>query len=86
MECPNCKKLFIKERDGKFQCEDCGWFEKVGQEWRSCQEPEPKPEPQGPQPPEPPGPQPPEPVGLQPPEPNVKKYLGGLITITEVDE
>ena len=122
MQCPNCQKLFVKEQAGKFRCEDCGWFEKVDDEWRVCEapeheqepssgelpepeqgtssemlpEPEP-PEPDGPQPPEP-EPQPPEPDGPQPsepvvvsepepgPDPKVKKILGGLITITEVDE
>jgi hypothetical protein len=68
MKCPNCQKLFVKEQAGKFQCEDCGWFEKVDDEWRVCEPPSPEPEPE-PQPPEPAGPQPPEPAGLEPPEP-----------------
>ena len=102
MDCPNCKKPFVAERGDKFQCVDCGWFEKVDNEWRNCEGPAPEPE-------SPPTPEPeparrdpspaalePDPAALEPdpatqepsPEPqaNVKEYLGGLITITEVDE
>lgn len=97
MNCPNCKKPFVVERSGKFQCVDCGWFEKVDNEWRVCEAPE------SPPPQEPESPAEPDPAALEPdpaksepgpaiqepsPEPqaNVKKYFGGLITITEVDE
>lgn len=93
MQCPNCQNTFVEERADKFRCAGCGWFEKVDDEWRVCEpppEPEPQgpqpPEPQGPQPPEPQGPQPPEPRGPQPPEPKVTEYLGGLVTVTELDE
>ena len=105
MNCPNCKKPFVAERSGKFQCVDCGWFEKVDNEWRVCSEPESSgsqtTEPESPQEPGLPtepypaalDPNPaalePDPAKLEPsPEPqaNVKEYLGGLLTVTEVDE
>jgi uncharacterized Zn finger protein (UPF0148 family) len=39
--CPNCKKLFSKNQDGKYFCDDCGWFEfdEQKKEWRPCDEP-----------------------------------------------
>lgn len=46
MHCPNCKKPFVAEQGGKFQCVDCGWFERVDNEWVVCSEPAPKPEPE----------------------------------------
>jgi len=107
MNCPNCKKPFVVEQGGKFQCFDCGWFEQVDNEWRNIDapifgtSPEPGPEPEPVQEPSPeselsPAALEPNPAALEPnpaaqepsPEPphSVKEYLGGLITITEVDE
>ena len=90
MKCPNCP-MSLSEQGGKYHCEVCGWFENVDGDWHVCEAPEsiPAPEPE----PEPvletePGP------GLEPveqesgpapePESQVKKYLGGIVTITEV--
>ena len=96
MQCPNCKKPFVVEQGGKYHCSDCGWFEKVENEWRVCEapgpapepKPEPKPEPQPEHTPEPEsGPEPePGPVRGPEPESKVKEYLGGIVTVTEVDE
>lgn len=80
MRCPNCRILFVKKKAGKFLCRRCGWFEKVGKEWQSRGEPEPV-----------------SPVDTRArdiagryvkrsPEPKIRKILGGLVTITEVDE
>lgn len=115
MNCPNCKTPFVEEKAGKNHCVTCGWFEKVGKEWESCEapelEPESSPEPVPQSRPE----RDPNPAALEPdpaklePNPaelesdpaeidsgtytgdgkkvrNVKKILGGLITLTEVDE
>ena len=84
MKCPNCP-LSLTEQGGKFHCEDCGWFENVGDpnpEWHTCEAPEPVPEP---------GPAPePVPAALEPDptaqEPEIKKYLGGIVTVTEIDD
>lgn len=112
MQCPNCKKPFVVERDGKCQCWDCGWFQQVDNEWRNIDEPVfdsspelgPEPEPvQEPSPEPSPAALEPNPAALEPnpaalepdpasqepsPEPphSVKEYLGGLITVTEIDE
>lgn len=114
MNCPNCKTPFVEEKAGKYFCEACGWFEKVGKEWQGCEAPEPEPEPVAVPEPEPePEPNPaalePDPAALEPdpaaqePGPaetlekiqakvnppgvhNVREILGGIITITEVDE
>ncbi|MBA7633998.1 hypothetical protein ES703_41569 [subsurface metagenome] len=101
MKCPNCKQPFADERAGKFFCSTCGWLEKIDKEWKSCEAPPPgeSPAPQEPEPEPEPTPEPspaalePSPAALEPdpaanePSPDhVKKYLGGLITITEVDE
>jgi uncharacterized Zn finger protein (UPF0148 family) len=113
MKCPNCQLPFTEEKDPKFLCSTCGWLEKVGKEWKSCESPEsPPPQESEPDPvahePEPvahepdpaahepdpaahepdPAAQEPDPAALEPdPKPKVKKYLGGLLTIThEVDE
>lgn len=96
MNCPNCKNPFAFESGGKFHCDTCGWFEDVGDpnpEWHTCEAPEPKhaPEPS-------PAALDPVPAALDPdraiqeptpepdPEPQVKKYLGGIVTVTEIDE
>jgi len=113
MKCPNCQLPFVEEKDGKYFCSTCGWLEKVGKEWQSCDAPKSEPgsqnltsdlsgsqtkEPESPQEPvTPPEPDParlePDPAALEPdpsalePDPScVKSYLGGLVTITEVDE
>ncbi len=100
MPCPNCKKPFVVEQDGKSQCWDCGWFECVDGEWKVCSDPSPEPEPAPEPSPAATEPDPaaiePDPAAIEPdpalhepsPEPagSVKKYLGGLITVTEVDE
>lgn len=91
MNCPNCQLPFALEHNGKFHCETCGWFENVGgpdPEWHVCEAPEPT------QSPEPdPAALEPDPAALEPgpdpepdPEPRVKKYLGGILTVTEIDE
>jgi len=95
MNCPNCKIPFIEEKAPKFLCSACGWFEKVGKEFNNCDAPE-SPPPQEPDPPPEPSPPPepnpakqePDPAALEPgPKSKVKKYFGGLLTITrEVDE
>jgi len=88
MNCPNCRKPFALESNEKFQCETCGWFEYVDDEWHTCEAPEPTP----PSEPSPAALEPspaalePDPVEHEPtPVPQVKEYLGGLLTITEVD-
>jgi len=102
MNCPNCQLPIVEEKDEKILCSACGWFEKVGKEWRGCEAPEPEPEPERTPEPNPAALEPnpaalepnpaalePDPAGMEPsPEPvhSVKKILGGLITITEVDE
>lgn len=102
MKCPNCSQPFIEEHPPKFLCSTCGWLEKIDKEWKICevpespppQEPEPEPEPVRELLPEPdPAAHEPNPAELEPNpaalelDPNsVKSYLGGLITITEVDE
>ncbi len=99
MNCPNCQLPIVEEKDEKIFCSSCGWFEKVGKEWQGCEAPEPEPE-RTPEPEPEPKPEPvpaaqePDPAALEPspaaqePGPNcsVKKYLGGLLTVTEVDE
>lgn len=40
MNCPNCNQPFTEERAEKFFCSTCGWLEKVGKEWKSCDAPE----------------------------------------------
>ncbi len=81
--CPNCKILFIESVGDKFRCEKCGWLTEVDGEWIPCdppleQEVTPGLEPEG---------QPdPEPEIKPKAEPKVKSYLGGLLTVTEVDE
>jgi len=96
MNCPNCKVPCVEEKNEKFFCVTCGWFEKVDREWVACEAPEPEPEriPESEPEPEPEPELEPDPAALEPdpaalePDParSVKKYLGGLITITEVDE
>ena len=92
MNCPNCRIPFALESNGKFHCVTCGkWLENVGDpdpEWLVCEAPEPA------QSPEPdPAALEPDPAILEPgpdpesgPAPQVKKYLGGIITVTEFDE
>jgi len=92
MKCPNCPRS-LTEQGGKFHCEDCGWFENVGDpnpEWHTCEAPEPVPEPT-------PAPEP-DPAhsaetlediqaSVNPPGVhNVKKILGGIVTVTEIDD
>lgn len=109
MNCPNCQLPFVEEKDEKFFCSTCGWLEKVGKEWKSCDAPvlesSPKPGPE-PEPvqetssePDPakrdpcpaslepdPAELEPDPAALEPDPSCVKSYLGGLVTVTEVDE
>lgn len=75
MNCPNCKNPFAFKSDGKHRCDSCGWFEYVDDEWQTCEAPEPA---------TPPAPAPPAPEPK--PEPQVKDFLGGIVTVTEVDE
>jgi len=102
MNCPNCKQPFAEERPPKFLCSVCGWLEKIGKEWENCEAPESPPPQESPTAQElEPEPEPaahePDPAAHEPdpaaPEPDtnlsdlsVKKYLGGLLTVTEVDE
>jgi len=83
--CPNCRKQFVDERAGAFCCDVCGWFIQTDGEWIPWSEPEPlEPEPPEPEPPEP---EPPEPLLRDvDPGPKVTSYLGGLLTVTEVDD
>ncbi len=103
MKCPNCQLPIVEEKAEKIFCSTCGWFERVGKEWKGCEAPEPEPE-RTPEPEPEPEPEPkpePEPAALEPdpaahepdpaahepgPDCSVKKYLGGFLTITEVDE
>jgi hypothetical protein len=90
MNCPNCNKEFVEQRDKAYRCADCGWLTQVDGKWVTCPEPlkleavlnppEPKPIPE-------PKPKDPEPEFF-PAEPElcVKRYLGGLITVTEVED
>lgn len=81
MRCPNCRNSF-KKKKGRYFCPICGWFEKVGREWRCCGEPE--------------SVSPLVPLSRDiagryakrspEPEPKIRKILGGLVTITEVDK
>lgn len=82
MKCPNCTKK-LSEQGDKYHCEDCGWFENVDGEWHVCEAPAPEPEPE-------PEPTPEikqqhEPEIKTKPEPQVKSYLGGIVTVTEVE-
>ena len=98
MNCPNCKQPFTEERPPKFLCSACGWLEKNDKEWKNCEAPEsPPPLGESPPPQEPDPPPEPDPATHEPdpaahePDPgysdrSVKSYLGGLITVTEVDE
>ncbi|HBG78943.1 MAG TPA: hypothetical protein DDW84_08935 [Phycisphaerales bacterium] len=50
-QCPNCKKLFSKNQDNFFFCDDCGWFMLNDKnEFQPCDEPKaaPIPEPEKP--------------------------------------
>ena len=97
MNCPNCKQPFIEERPPKFLCSACGWLEKTDKEWKNCEAPPPgeSPTPQEPEPaahePDPAAHEPdsaahePEPVAYEP-DSKVKSYLGGLLTVTEIEE
>jgi len=97
MKCPNCGLPFTEEKDPKFFCSTCGWLERDGKEWKKADAPESPPPGESPPPQEPepePAAQEPDPAALEPdpaalepdPNPKVKKILGGLVTITEVDE
>ena len=95
MKCPNCTMPFVEEKAPKFLCSTCGWLELDGEEWKKADAPESPPPGESPPPQEPePAAQEPDPAALEPdpaalepdPNPKVKKILGGLITITEVDE
>ena len=100
MPCPNCRKPFVVEQDGKGQCFDCGWFVYSDGVWKVCKEPSPEPEPASEPDPAKTEPDPaalePDPAALEPdpakhepspvPQANVKEYLGGLVTVTEIDE
>jgi len=88
MNCPNCKNPFAFESGGKHHCDTCGWFEFVDDEWHTCEAPEPAtpPEPAPPEPEPPREPAPPEPEPGHEPGPQVKEFLGGIVTFTEVDE
>ena len=82
VRCPNCRSLFVKKQKGMYFCSICGWFEKVGKEWQNRGEPEPV---------SPVAPQSRDIAGKYAkcspePEPEIRKILGGLVTITEVDE
>jgi len=90
MNCPNCREPFVRNVDRSFLCETCGWLTEIDGVWRPCHAP---PEPDLPEPdlpePEPPEPEPPEPEPPEPdpdPSPKVTSYLGGLLTVTEIDD
>ena len=87
-QCPNCSREFIEQHDTAFYCEDCGWFREVDGRWRSCPEPVTVEEPD---------PIKDEPVIEEPDDrppsgddgrldPNVRSYLGGLVTVEEVED
>jgi hypothetical protein len=80
-QCPNCKGEFSEHRETCYFCPECqSWFKNVDGSWRSCPEPV---KPADPPPPEPPKLEdPPEPE----PEPAVRSYLGGLVTVEEIDD
>ncbi len=99
MRCPNCRKPIVKKKAGQFLCRRCGWFEKVGKEWQSRGELEPvspvaSPSKGNHRQLRSPGtssaaPQSRDIAGQyakRSPEPKIRKILGGLVTITEVDE
>jgi hypothetical protein len=92
MNCPSCKTEFIEKRDTAYNCKNCGWLMEVDGKWITCPEPAKQKEPE-----KIPEPKPAEPkAGIQP-EPlqdvfhtqkdwKFKSYLGGLITITEIED
>lgn len=84
MNCPNCRKPFALEHDGKYKCDDCGWFECIEGEWHSCETPEPQ---LRPEPKLPPVPKPvePDPKLVDMPAKVTKEYLGGLMTVTYME-
>ncbi|MBA7530963.1 hypothetical protein ES705_23174 [subsurface metagenome] len=99
MRCPNCRIPIVKKKAGQFLCRRCGWFEKIGKEWQSRGELEPV-SPVAPQSKgnhrqlRSPGtssaaPQSRDIAGryTKPsPEPKIRKILGGVVTITEIDK
>ena len=89
--CPNCDVEFSENRDKAFLCDACGWLTEIDGQWHPCKEPPKQVEPDPPkaEPKPEPGPLLPE---LTPePEPGpapgrVKNFLGGLVTVTEVED
>ena len=95
--CPNCSTEFAEHRETAYRCESCeSWFTNVDGDWHECPEPA---KPAEPSPPEPPKPK--EPTLSGPVKekngnsltddrpavkPNVRSKLGGLITITEIED
>jgi len=82
MKCPNCGVEFSENRDKAFHCDSCGWLTEIDGQWHPCQEPAKLVEPDPPK--AEPGPEPePEPG---PAAGRIKTFLGGLVTVTEVED
>lgn len=84
MNCPNCSKEFIEHINKAYHCSDCGWLTQIDNKWVTCSEPVKQQEPpllSEPKVKEP------KPIFI-PAEPGlcVKKYLGGLVTVTIKDK
>jgi hypothetical protein len=101
MNCVNCDSEFIEQRGAAYRCSTCGWLTQVDGKWCSCPEPPLVPEPKMSVPDVPasaepvPEPEPAEQLSdSQPtrdrldhkPQPTVHEYLGGLVTVTEIDD
>lgn len=94
MICPNCNKEFIEHRETAYLCEDCGWLTQVDDKWIVCPEPVKPVDPELPEEPLPAA----VPVRVeQPVQPEqlessrgadrrCREYLGGIVTVTEIED
>ena len=100
--CPNCQTEFTEHRETAFYCKECAkWFTLIDKTWHTCPEPS-DPKEEIPIDPASSGPVPESESGndraksksdrdrqpaIEDAEPNnVKSYLGGLLTVTTVEE
>ncbi len=98
--CPNCSNEFIEQRETACHCQACGWLKQIDGKWMTCPEPAKPKDAEPPTEPKPiertvpasPGPVPAEPDDddaqsqTQDRPSNVRSYLGGLVTVTEIEE
>lgn len=98
MNCPNCQNEFVEKRDKAFRCDNCGWLTEVDGKWVTCPEPAKPVEPpknnnntKSVKPADPPVTDPPDKKGSENQADfnrgrHVKSYLGGLITVTRIED